>query len=56
MIETIAIITGINAEVTEPNTSASIIIATEIPIVSPVTKSFSANSKKVYSIDSCPMK
>ena len=49
-------ITGIKAEVTEPKTKAKIIIATEIPIVSPVTKSFSASSRNVCSIDSCPIK
>ena len=43
-IATSARIIGIIAETTEPKTRAKIIIATEIPIVSPVTKSFSANS------------
>ena len=41
-IATTAKMTGIIAEVTEPKTKANIINATEIPIVSPVTRSFSA--------------
>ena len=48
--------TGIIAEVTEPKTKANIINATEIPIVSPVTRSFSAMWAKEYSIDSKPIK
>ena len=43
-IEATASTTGISAEVTAPKTNAKIIMATEIPIVSPVTKSCSANS------------
>ena len=55
-IATIARITGIKADITDPKTNAKIIIATDIPIVSPVTKSFSANSPNVYSIDAVPIK
>ena len=47
---------SMNAEVTEPKTKARIISATDIPIVSPVTKSFSASSAKVCSIESVPIK
>ena len=44
------------AEVTDPKTKAKIINATEIPIVSPVTRSLSANSAKVCSIVAVPIK
>ena len=55
-IATIAIITGMKAEVTDPNTNANIINATDIPMVSPVTRSFSASSAKVCSIVAVPIK
>ena len=44
------------AEVTDPNTNANIINATDIPMVSPVTRSFSASSAKVCSIVAVPIK
>ena len=47
-------IIGINAETTDPNTSAKMMRAIAIPIVSPVTRSLSANSLKVCSMEALP--